>query len=125
MGFNIAYFWFFFKFFQSFYSRELREKKIVISSGFFEGHCQASISGRGEREGFCGRVSNLSPLLFFGEDFTDYPEGFNREAKGIEVKSKTYPGGDFKLKSEGQGPGMDFFGSPFPALAISWGVGHV
>ena len=125
MGFNIAYFRFFFKFFQSFYSRELREKKIVISSGFFEGHCQASISGRGEREGFCGRVSNLSPLLFFGEDFTEYPEGFNREAEGMKGESKNYPGGDFKLKSEGQGPGMDFFGSPFPALAISWGVGHV
>jgi len=70
-------------------------------------------------------ILNLSPLLFLGEDFTEYPEGFNREAKGIEVKSKTYPVGDFKLKSEGQGPGMDFFGSPFLALAIPWGMGHV
>jgi len=101
------------------------EKKTAISIGFFEGHCQASISGRGEREGFCGRVSNLSPLLFFGEDFTEYPEGFNREAEGMKGESKNYPGGDFKLKSEGQGPGMDFFGSPFLALAISWGMSHV
>jgi len=81
------------------------EKKTAIAIGFFEGHRQVNISGRGERERFCRSVSNLSPLLFFGEDFTEYPERINREAEGMKGESKNYPGGDFKLKSEGQGPG--------------------
>jgi hypothetical protein len=98
----------------------------ISAIGFFEGHCQASISGRGEREGFCGRVLAFSPLPFSQEDhYNRCKDGFNREAEVMKGESKTYPGGDFKLKSEGQGPGMDSFGSPFPALAISWGMGHV
>jgi hypothetical protein len=84
------------------------------------------ISGRGEREGFCGRFLAFSPLPFSQEDhYNRCKDGFNREAEVMKGESKTYPGGDFKLKSEGQGPGMDSFGSPFPALAISWGMGHV
>lgn len=87
------------------------------------------ISNRGERKGFCGRFLAFSPLPLSQEDrYNRCENGVNRKAEVMKGESKTYPGGDFpanKLKSEGQGLGGDFLVSPFPALAISWGMGHV
>jgi hypothetical protein len=83
-----------------------------------------------------GKKFNRYPPKKFHEELKSWP-GFERPCKSKRLnfvlsltsdKTGYSPMSTNAERGTNQhklGPGMDFFVSPFPALAISWGMGHV